>query len=188
MKVSPFDIRGSSLAIVWSTGSPAGTMIHTARGAERFFTRSSRVVPPTEPAAVSFSVASLLKSNPTTLWPARRRRSAMLKPIFPSPIIPSSILFLSVPQRSLQRVSNLTVRVERQAQLRQRQPQLLRRLETDALHPMRPGGVDVLLLVVDKHRARSRLTGDQNRSPVDIGQRLHLMHITAAHEKVEARS
>jgi hypothetical protein len=34
-------MSGSSLAIVWSTGSPDGTMIQTARGACRFFTRSS---------------------------------------------------------------------------------------------------------------------------------------------------
>ena len=35
MKVSPFFISGSSLAIVWSTGSPEGTMIQIARGAAK---------------------------------------------------------------------------------------------------------------------------------------------------------
>ena len=68
-------------------------MIQMARGAERFLTRSSSELTPSEPAAVSFAVASLLKSKPTTLWPARRRRSAMLKPILPSPMIPSSMMF-----------------------------------------------------------------------------------------------
>src|SRR5579883_549710 len=91
MNVSPFCISGSSLAMVWSTGSPEGTMIQMARGAERFFTRSSRDETPREPASVSFFTASALKSNPTTLWPARRRRSAILPPIFPRPMMPSSI-------------------------------------------------------------------------------------------------
>ena len=44
--------------MVWSTGSPEGTMIQMARGAERFLTRSSSESTPSEPAAVSLAVAS----------------------------------------------------------------------------------------------------------------------------------
>src|SRR3712207_2282592 len=69
--------RSSTVARV---GSPAGTITHTTRGALSASTSSSRL---------STSRFPGLRSYPTTSWPARRSRSAMLPPILPSPISPS---------------------------------------------------------------------------------------------------
>ena len=94
--MSPWFSSGSSLAIVSSTGLPCGTMIQIALRPVRFFAMSSSDVTPTLPDAVSFCTASALKSKPTTWWPPRRSRSAMLPPILPRPINPSCIS-LSLP-------------------------------------------------------------------------------------------
>src|SRR5713226_6273678 len=69
----------ASSVTVWWVGSPDGTITHTVRGA------ASR---PARPARVGTSLTFGSASYPTTSWPARRSRAAMLPPIRPSPIIP----------------------------------------------------------------------------------------------------
>src|SRR3954453_9682673 len=69
----------SSLTVA-RVGSPAGTMTQTTRGA---------VSASTSAGSESTSRLSAWWSKPTTSWPARRTRSAMLPPILPSPISPS---------------------------------------------------------------------------------------------------
>src|SRR3954470_3360661 len=68
-------------------GSPAGTITQTTRGASSAPTRASRL---------STSRLPGWWSKPTTSWPARRIRSAMLPPILPSPISPSCTMSSSL--------------------------------------------------------------------------------------------
>src|SRR6478609_6189781 len=80
MMRSPLSIMSASLAIVSRVGAPAGTMTQTTRGASSFLTIAAIV-------RTSDTLGS--RSKPTTSWPARRRRSRMLPPIFPRPMRPS---------------------------------------------------------------------------------------------------
>ena len=68
--------------MVVRVGSPEGTITHTTRGLASFWTSSSSVA--------TSRAADSLRSNPTTVWPPRRSRSAMLPPILPSPMRPIS--------------------------------------------------------------------------------------------------
>src|SRR5687767_3975424 len=94
MIVSPRDISSASARTVFSVGSPAGTMIHTARGACSCLTSSSSTVAPRAPFATLAATASALRSNATTSCPPRTRRVVMFAPILPSPTIPSCIVVL----------------------------------------------------------------------------------------------
>src|SRR3954453_13956033 len=87
---SPGSRTSASSRTVSRVGSPEGTMTHTARGASSAWTRASRV---------STSRFSENLSYPTTWWPARRTRSAMLPPILPSPISPSCTAKSSLAER-----------------------------------------------------------------------------------------
>src|SRR4051812_38844917 len=69
----------SSLTVA-RVGSPEGTITQTTRGVWSASTRAGRE---------STSRFPGWWSKPTTSWPARRTRSAMLPPILPSPISPS---------------------------------------------------------------------------------------------------
>src|SRR5690348_5947004 len=77
---SPSSSNSPSSWIVDRVGSPAGTITQTTRGACKALTSASRLSTSRLPGA---------RSYPTTSWPARRTRSAMLPPILPSPIRPS---------------------------------------------------------------------------------------------------
>src|SRR4051812_27980452 len=76
----------SSLTVA-RVGSPEGTITQTTRGASSASTRASRL---------STSRLPGWWSKPTTSWPARRIRSAMLPPILPSPISPSCTMSSSL--------------------------------------------------------------------------------------------
>src|SRR5688572_7471886 len=77
--------------MVSSTGSPAGTMIQTTRGASSFFTTSARDVAPVAPSLAYRCTDSAVWAYATTPCPPRSRRSVMLPPILPNPIIASCI-------------------------------------------------------------------------------------------------
>ena len=77
------------MSIVCCVGSPAGTMIHTSRGASSFDTRSSSDEAAVAPwPSASWTCASL-RSNATT-WCSESRwmRWTMFPPIFPRPTKP----------------------------------------------------------------------------------------------------
>src|SRR5579875_882054 len=159
MKVSPFCRRGLSLAMVSSTGAPAGTIIQIARGACRFLTRPSRVETPTEPASLSRFTASWLKSKPTTLCPPSRRRSAILPPILPRPMIPSSIF---APPDQFRKIRLSRSRSDFQffleiilfdfdSQIREAIGQLRRILVADCVNAQRGSRRHVLGTIVDEH-------------------------------------
>jgi hypothetical protein len=59
MMVSPFSSSLESLSTVCCVGSPAGTMIHTSRGASSFLTKSARERAPTAPRVTAWSTFSL---------------------------------------------------------------------------------------------------------------------------------
>ncbi len=65
MIVSPRSSRPASVWTVCSVGSPAGTMIQTARGASSLETRSSSDDAPVAPLLSASPTASALKSNAT---------------------------------------------------------------------------------------------------------------------------
>ena len=93
MITSPFDIPGSSAAMVSSTGLPAGTMIHTTRGALSFAVTSRQLTYRACGAECDVFLRSRrrLRSKTTTSWPPFIRRSDMLPPIRPRPIIAKRI-------------------------------------------------------------------------------------------------
>jgi hypothetical protein len=66
MITSPFDIPGSSAAIVSSTGFPAGTMIHTMRGLLSFAGISLTLAAAVAPSETQRCVAAGVRSNTTT--------------------------------------------------------------------------------------------------------------------------
>src|SRR6476620_1465685 len=80
MTRSPLSSRSPSLEMVSWVAGPAGTITHTVRGASSALTMAAMV-------RTSETLGS--RSKPTTSWPARRRRSRMLPPIFPRPMRPS---------------------------------------------------------------------------------------------------
>src|SRR3954454_18819980 len=86
---SPASRSPASCWTVFSVGSPAGTMTHTARGLSSLETRSSRPDAPRAPTPSAVRTASSLKSNATTSWSeSRLMRCTMLPPIFPRPTKP----------------------------------------------------------------------------------------------------
>src|ERR1700722_4504824 len=94
MTMSPALSTGLSVCSNEST-APAGTIIHTTRGAGSFATRSVTEDAATAPSAASALTALALKSNATHSCPARIRRRAMFDPMRPRPIIP---IFKCVPR------------------------------------------------------------------------------------------
>src|SRR5579884_3760568 len=77
--------------MVCSVGDPAGTMTHTARGAESFWTSSSSDRAGIAPWSAAQSVTAAERSNATTRCPPCRRRVTMFMPILPKPTNPISI-------------------------------------------------------------------------------------------------
>src|SRR3954468_11926694 len=95
--VSPFSSSLASLSTVCWVGSPAGTMIHTVRGASSFLTRSASERAPTAPFFTALSTAPLSKSKATTSWSeSRLMRATMLPPIRPRPTKPICAMGLQV--------------------------------------------------------------------------------------------
>src|SRR5215208_42699 len=89
---SPSSMSWARLSTVCCVGSPAGTMIHTARGAWRLDTRSSSDDAPVAPWPSASDTASSLKSKATTWWSESRwTRWTILPPIRPRPTKPSCI-------------------------------------------------------------------------------------------------
>src|SRR5574340_334537 len=76
---------------VVSVASPAGTIIHRARGLFNRPINSSMEPAPTAPSAASRCTGSGFTSNTTQWWPPRINRRTILAPILPSPIIPNCI-------------------------------------------------------------------------------------------------
>jgi pyruvate/2-oxoglutarate dehydrogenase complex dihydrolipoamide acyltransferase (E2) component len=74
-----------------STGAPAGTMIQITRGVSSCRTTSSRSFAGAAPSFWYFVTTAGSRSNATTECPCCMRRSTMLPPIRPRPIIPSCI-------------------------------------------------------------------------------------------------
>src|SRR5581483_10751057 len=85
---SPDSKCSASWPIVLLVASPAGTMTQAARGGESFSTNSARLAAGVAPFEATASRASACRSKATTSWPSLRRRSDMLAPILPSPIMP----------------------------------------------------------------------------------------------------
>src|ERR1039458_396153 len=84
----------SSWPVSWSRvgcTTPAGTMIHSARGLSSLLTKSFSEDEPTAPSPSSALTASGLTSYTTHWCPSRTRRRTRLAPIRPSPIMPSCI-------------------------------------------------------------------------------------------------
>src|SRR5712672_4769599 len=92
MMMSPDSSFGARSCKVAST-TPAGTISHTARGLDSFFTKSSSEEEPMDPSLLSCFTESALRSYTTQLWPFFCRRRTILAPILPRPIMPSCISF-----------------------------------------------------------------------------------------------
>src|ERR1041385_9062976 len=92
MSTSPLPRCGTSASIVSSTGLPEGTMIQITLGAESRAQRSLRSAAPFAPCPALALTASALRSHTTTSCPPLSRRSVMLPPIRPRPIIASCIV------------------------------------------------------------------------------------------------
>src|ERR1051325_2694313 len=92
MSTSPLPRCGTSASIVSSTGLPEGTMIQITLGAVSRAQRSRRSAAPFAPWAALAFTASALRSHTTTSCPPLSRRSVMLPPIRPRPIIASCIV------------------------------------------------------------------------------------------------
>src|SRR4249919_2235954 len=92
MRMSPGASRPASVSTVPSVIDPAGTIIHTARGAGMAAIKAGRDCAERPPWPSSSVRASAFGSKPITPWPARNSRCAMLAPMRPSPIMPSSML------------------------------------------------------------------------------------------------
>ena len=69
MMMSPAESSGWSVAMVWSTGSPAGTMIQTTRGFASAATTAARSAAGVAPIDLYFATVSALRSKTTSLWP-----------------------------------------------------------------------------------------------------------------------
>ena len=91
MMTSPLESAGTSASIVLSTGPPAGTMIHTTRGALSCAQTSARSLAAAAPIPTCAFTASALRSYTTTWCPPCSRRCTMLPPIRPRPIMASCI-------------------------------------------------------------------------------------------------
>src|ERR1051325_5906671 len=92
MSTSPLPRCGTSASIVSSTGLPEGTMIQITLGAVSRAQRSRRSAAPFAPWAALAFTASALRSHTTPSCPPLSRRSVMLPPIRPRPIIASCIV------------------------------------------------------------------------------------------------
>src|ERR1700722_17400743 len=90
MTISPRSRWGVSSAMVSSTEA-AGTISQIARGGVRCLTRSLSEAAPVAPSFPSSATAFADLSNATHAWPPRKRRRAILAPMRPRPIIPSSM-------------------------------------------------------------------------------------------------
>jgi hypothetical protein len=64
--VSPFSSTLASASTVFCVGSPAGTMIHTIRGASSFLTSSRKELASAAPTFAAFLTAFSSKSKATT--------------------------------------------------------------------------------------------------------------------------
>src|SRR5271168_4366053 len=93
MMVSPAASIGVRLVIVESVIAPAGTISHSTRGAFSFATSCSNEAADPAPFCSRAVRASAAGSNPTTVWPPRSRRCAMLAPMRPKPIIAICMMF-----------------------------------------------------------------------------------------------
>ena len=91
MTVSPGFSRSETCVSVSSVTVPDGTISHTIRGAASLPTASSTERAPSAPFLTAASTDGAWGAKPTTRWPPRTRRVAMLRPILPKPIIASSI-------------------------------------------------------------------------------------------------
>src|SRR3990172_3548461 len=89
--MSPAVTCGRSALIIWSTGSPDGTMIQIALGGVSAFTSSGSENTAIAPLAATARAGSGLRLYATTRWPSLRSRSTILAPMRPSPMNPSSI-------------------------------------------------------------------------------------------------
>src|SRR5438445_3303910 len=94
MTVSPAARRPPRRPTVSSVAWPAGTMTQTDRGGWSAATRSSSEAAGIIPSFASASSVPAERAVPTTRWPPRIQRRAMLPPILPRPTIPISIVTL----------------------------------------------------------------------------------------------
>src|SRR5947209_12071066 len=95
MMMSPACMTSASPSTVDSVASPAGTMIHTARGAFSLLTKSCKDALPVAPSFPNACTTSAERSLTTHSWPLRMSRRTMLPPIRPSPTIPNCIFLMS---------------------------------------------------------------------------------------------
>src|SRR3972149_1577008 len=89
--ISFLESSGFKASIVSSTGLPAGSIMTTTLGERSLSTASFREYAPTTLSASAFFVLSAVLLYPTTLCPPLASLLAMLSPIRPRPIIPTSI-------------------------------------------------------------------------------------------------
>src|SRR6185369_237138 len=78
-----------------STAAPAGIISHKVRGGSSFATNASSDGADSAPFSSMLLRDGGLRSKPTTRWPPRPSRSAMLAPMRPRPIMPMSMEFPS---------------------------------------------------------------------------------------------
>src|SRR3954454_1347854 len=139
--VSPFSSSLASLSTVLCVGSPAGTMIHTVRGASSFFTRSASDRAPTAPRLPAASMFDVLWSNATTSCSeSRLMRATMLPPIRPRPTKPICAMGLQVLLDRAQRRDRAAAEHEalrRQAMVAQDQQVAVRLRALEALEGLR---------------------------------------------------
>src|SRR3954452_16458114 len=139
--VSPFSSSLASLSTVCWVGSPAGTMIHTVRGASSFLTRSASERAPTAPFFTALSTAPLSKSKATTSWSeSRLMRATMLPPIRPRPTKPICAMGLQVLLDRAQRRDGVAAEHEalrRQAMIAQDQQIAVRLRALEGLEGLR---------------------------------------------------
>src|ERR1700691_5600642 len=91
---SPLENSPANVSTVESVTWPAGSITQTARGGVSLPASSSSVVAVSAPCAAAAASASALRSKATTSCPPFSRRSVMLAPILPSPIMP---IFIRAP-------------------------------------------------------------------------------------------
>ena len=90
MIMSPLSSSAASLSTVSCVGLPAGTMIHTIRGASSCLTRSFSDFAPLAPVSPeTFLTVAASRSYATTSWSeSRLMRATMLPPMRPRPTKP----------------------------------------------------------------------------------------------------
>ena len=169
---SPFDNPGVSAEIVSSTGLPAGTMIHTTRGAVSFDTTSAGAVAPSAPRLDVFlnGRGRSIEYNHAVAASHQPLRHVAAHPA-------------EADHCELHRLSVLSVEFE--PRRRESAPKLFRRLKQNHLEAIRSRAGNILLAIVDKHGSRSLSGRDLDAPLVKIRRWLAHSNPARCKERVE---